>query len=176
MENREDILKIDTAEKRELKEQAFEELRAEGAICRVENVQERYLNLYYKKHAKKEVEKMEEIREVIGCGMVKDWTDEQLQEAFRQNGLKMKKAEMIIATVNAENQVMWYEAIERKIQLVSPGKGFDPLSPQVNIDMGGAVDTPADAEAPNDAVEEPSDPAEYRTAGTGDVDMTGGVE
>ena len=151
MENREDILKLDTEEKRALRDQAIEELRKDGIFCSFNNLQEKYLMLYYKKYGKKEVEKMGEIREILGSGMVKDWTDEQLQEAFRENGLKMKKAEMILATVSAENQVMWYEAIERKIQLVSPGKGFDPLSPQVNIDRDSAVDTPADAEAPNDA-------------------------
>ena len=175
MENREDILKLDTEEKR-ARDQAFEELRAEGAICRVGNVQERYLNLYYKKYGKKEVEKMEEIREILGSGMVKDWTDEQLQEAFRQNGLKMKKAELILATVSAESQVIWYEAIERKLPLVSPDRGHDPLNAHASVDMGGADNRTADAEAPNDAVEEPSDPAEYRTAGTGDVGNRGGVE
>lgn len=175
-EKENNILKLDTPEKMALKDKACQELEAEGIKLTRDNIKERYIELYDEKFGKKEVEKMEAIKKVLGVGMVKDWTDEQLKDAFQKNGETMKNCEITLATASAENQVIWYEAIERKLQLVSPSKSHDPLSAYVNTDMGGAADTPADAEAPNDAAEEPSDPGEYREAGTGDVDIAGGVE
>ena len=95
---------------------------------------------------------MEEIKEVLGCGMVKDWTDEQLKDAFQKNGETMKNCEMILATASAENQVIWYEAIERKIILNSPKKGFDPMGEfnpitHANVDLGVPETNP---ESPSD--------------------------
>ncbi len=163
-EKENNILKLDTPEKMALKDKACQELEAEGIKLTRDNIKERYIELYDEKFGKKEVEKMEAIKKVLGVGMVKDWTDEQLKDAFQKNGETMKNCEITLATASAENQVIWYEAIERKLILNSPKKGFDPTGEfnpigYSNVDLG-TPDT--NLESPSDC-----DPAEE-----GDTDGT----
>ena len=151
-EKENNILKLDTAEKMALKDKACQELEAEGIKLSHNNIKERYIKLYDEKFGKKEVEKMESMRKVLGVGMVKDWTDEQLQDAFQKNGETMKNCEITLATASSENQVIWYEAIERKLILNSPKKGFDPMvkfNPvaYANVDLGVTETNP---ESPSD--------------------------
>ena len=150
-------LNLDTPEKMALKDKACQELEAEGIKLTHDNIKERYIKLYDEKFGKKEVEKMEAIKKVLGVGMVKDWTDEQLKDAFQKNGETMKNCEITLATASAENQVIWYEAIERKLILNSPKKGFDPMGEfnpvaYANVDLGVTETNP---ESPSDC-----DPAE----------------
>lgn len=163
-EKENNILKLDTPEKMALKDKACQELEAEGIKLTRDNIKERYIELYDEKFGKKEVEKMEAIKKVLGVGMVKDWTDEQLKDAFQKNGETMKNCEITLATASAENQVIWYEAIERKLILNSPKKGFDPMGEfnpigYSNVDLGTPDTNP---ESPSDC-----DPAEE-----GDTDGT----